>query len=132
FVVVIREMVTRRSVAAFSTDEGATWSAPVPTGFGGSNHNLTRLRSGALLCAYRDEDPNQYGVSLSVSNDGRSWRFIGQLYRAAAGIRHEPTLYCGYQAIARISPTELLCVLHSYVDDRGHADLHQIRLVDNS
>ena len=56
FVAVIREMVTRRSVASISSDEGATWSSPAPTGFGGSNHNLTRLNSGALMCAYRDED----------------------------------------------------------------------------
>jgi hypothetical protein len=132
FVAVIREMVTRRSVAAVSSDDGATWSPPVPTGFGGSNHNLTVLNSGTLLCAYRDEDPSQYGVSLSVSDDGLSWRFIGRLYRAEPGIRHEPTLYCGYPAIARISRDELLCVLHTYVDDRGHADLHLIRLLDRS
>ena len=53
----MREMVTRRSHQAWSADEGATWTAVVPTGFAGSNTKLFRLRSGAVGCLYRDEDP---------------------------------------------------------------------------
>ena len=117
---------------AFSDDEGATWSEPEPTGFRGANIRLQPLRDGSVLCAYRDEDPQRHGVSVSVSEDGRSWRWVGQLYRAGPDARHEPTLYCGYPAFARLADGDLLCVLHTYVDDAGRADLHQLRIRDQT
>ena len=128
----MREMVTRQTHLALSTDEGATWSAPELAGFQGSNITLVRLNDGTLLCAYRDEDPARWGVSLSVSEDGTAWRWIGQLYRGDANSRHEPTMYCGYPAFTRLSQGELLCVLHTYVDDAGRGDLQLIRLRDRT
>ena len=125
-------MATRKSFLAESADEGRTWSTPQPAPFHGANHCLATLNSGALVVAYRDEDPGRRGVSLSVSEDGRDWRFIGQLYRGGADANHRPTLYCGYPAFARLSRDELLCALHTYVDDEGRADLHLIRLRDRS
>ena len=132
FVATIREMVTRQTFLAESADEGRTWSAPVPAPFRGANHCLVRLNSGALLVAYREEDPARRGVSLSVTEDGRDWRFAGQLYRGGPDSLHEPTMYCGYPAFARISEDELLCVLHTYVDAAGHGDLHLLRLRDRT
>ena len=70
FLAVVREHQTRQSVTSHSADEGRTWSPIVPTPFLGSNIKLFRLRSGAIACAYRDEDPARRGVSLSVSHDG--------------------------------------------------------------
>ena len=61
------------------------------TGFLGANIKLLRLRSGAILCAYRDEDPQRRGVSVSISDDGgEQWRFAGQLYAADAAVPHKP------------------------------------------
>ena len=58
FLAVVREHQTRQSVFAHSSDEGRTWTPIRPTPFKGSNIKLFRLRSGAILCAYRDEDPS--------------------------------------------------------------------------
>jgi hypothetical protein len=132
FVAVMREMVTRQAFLSFSSDEGATWSEPEPAGFMGANIHLLRLNDGSLLCAYRDEDPDRRGVSVSVSRDGRSWRFVGQLYRGGPDARHEPTMYCGYPTFARLGNGDLLCVLHTYVDDAGRGDLHQLRIRDRT
>ena len=132
FVAVMREMATRHAYMAFSDDEGATWSEPELAGFRGSNIRLQPLRDGSVLCAYREEDPERYGVSVSVSDDGRSWRWVGQLYRAGPDVRHEPTLYCGYPAFARLGNGDLLCVLHTYVDDAGRAAMHQLRIRDRT
>jgi hypothetical protein len=132
FVAVMREMVTRQAFVSLSADEGATWSEPEPAGFRGANIHLVRLNDGTLLCAYRDEDPDRWGVSLSVSEDGRAWRWVGQLYRGDATSRHEPTMFCGYPAFARLSRDELLCVLHTYVDDDGRGDLHLLQLRDRT
>ncbi len=132
FVAVMREMVTRQTHLSFSDDEGSTWSEPDLAGFQGSNIALFRLNDGTLLCGYRDEDPARWGVSLSVSDDGRTWRWIGQLYRGDANSRHEPTMYCGYPAFARLSQNELLCALHTYVDHDGRGDLQLFRLRDRT
>ena len=71
FLAVIREHKTRQSVLSTSADEGATWSPIRPTPFKGSNIKLFRLRSGAVVCAYRDEDPARRGVSISVTERRR-------------------------------------------------------------
>ena len=62
---VIREMVTRQAFSAHSADEGRTWSPVRPTGFPGANIKLHRLRSGAVLCAYRDEHPARAGSAAA-------------------------------------------------------------------
>jgi hypothetical protein len=128
---VVREMVTRQAFCAHSADEGRTWSPPVPAGFPGANIKLHRLRSGAVLCAYRDEHPARRGVSCSLSEDGgATWRFLGQLYRAPAGVPHRPGYLCGYPDLVATPDGDLLCVLHTYPDARGGCDLRSLRLHD--
>ena len=132
FLAVIREHQTRQSVFAHSGDEGATWSAIRPTPFKGSNIKLFRLRSGAIACAYRDEDPALRGVSLSVTHDGgESWTFGGQLYAAGADAQHEPGSVCGYPDLVSLGDGTIGAVMHTYPTDDG-IQLHWLRLADRS
>lgn len=133
FLAVIREMVTRQSHRAWSSDEGRTWTPVGETGFRGSNHKLFPLRSGAVACAYRDEDPAFRGVSLSITADGgESWRFAGQLYAAPADASHVPGSVCGYPDVTALPDGRLAAVLHTYPDDDGRVDLHFLVLRDRS
>jgi hypothetical protein len=133
FLAVIREMVTRRSHQAWSSDEGRSWTAIRETGFRGSNHKLFALRSGSVACAYRDEDPALRGVSLSVTDDGgETWRFAGQLYAAGPNARHVPGSVCGYPDVTALPDGRLAAVLHTYPDDNGRVDLHFLGLRDRS
>jgi hypothetical protein len=128
---VIREMVTRQAFSAHSADEGRTWSPPRPTGFLGANIKLLRLRSGAILCAYRDEHPARRGVACSVSDDGgERWRPLGHLYRAPPGVPHRPGSLCGYPDLLPAADGEIVCVLHAYPDAVGRIDLRWLRLHD--
>ena len=132
FLAVIREHQTRQSVWSTSDDEGATWSPIRPTPFKGSNIKLYRLRSGAIVCAYRDEDPDQRGVSLNLTEDGgESWTELGQLYAAGSEALHEPGSVCGYPDIVDLGDGELGAVLHSYPTADG-IQLHWFRLRDRS
>jgi hypothetical protein len=129
FLAVIREMTTRRSHQAWSADEGRTWSAPVETGFRGSNHRLFSLAGGRVAVLYRDEDPARRGVSVSLTADGgATWTFAGQLYAAPADARHVPGSVCGYPDVARLADGRLVAVLHTYPDDDGRVDLHLLVL----
>ena len=133
FLAVIREMVTRRSHQAWSADEGRTWTPVRETGFRGSNHKLFRLRSGAVVCAYRDEDPAFRGVSVSVTDDGgETWQFAGQLYAGGPNARHVPGSVCGYPDVTALPDGRLAAVLHTYPDDDGRVDLHFLVLRDKS
>jgi hypothetical protein len=133
FLAVIREQLVGETVVAHSTDEGQTWSELRPAGFKGANIKLHRLRSGAILCAYRDEDPNRRGVGCSVSVDGGdTWRFIGQLYAAPPEARHVPGHLCGYPDFIETGERELLGVLHTYEDADGEITLQLFRLRDVS
>lgn len=133
FLAVIREHLTKRTVFAHSSDEGRTWTPIRPTGFLGANIKLLRLRSGAILCAYRDEDPQRRGVSVSVSDDGgESWRFVGQLYVADPAVAHKAGVLCGYPDLVYVGEREIVGVLHTYPDADGRADLHLLRLHDRS
>ena len=133
FLAVIREQITQRSVCAFSSDEGQTWTPLRPTGFKGSNIKLHRLRSGALLCAYRDEDPTRRGVGCSVSKDGGlSWRWIGHLYAAAPEAPRELGHLCGYPDLVSTGDGEIVAMLHTYPDADGEITLHCVRLRDRS
>ena len=130
---VIREFTVKDAVYAHSSDEGSTWTPIRPTGFKAANIKLVRLRSGAILCAYRDEDPARPGVSCSVSEDGGdNWQFIGQLYVAGSDQTNLPGSPCGYPDIVALGDGQLLGILHTYPDAEGHLDLFQLRLVDRS
>ena len=131
FLAVMREMVTRQSHQAWSADEGATWTPVQPTGFRGSNTKLFRLRNGSIACAYRDEDPDRRGVSLSVTDDGgEHWRFAGQLYAAGPDARHLPGSVCGYPDVVDLGDGRLAAVLHTYPDDAGRMDIQLLFLRD--
>jgi hypothetical protein len=132
FLAVIREHKTLQSVWSTSADEGATWSRIRPTAFKGSNIKLYRLRSGAIACAYRDEDPQCRGVSLSLTeNGGASWTSLGQLYAAGPEALHEPGSVCGYPDLVDLGGGEIGAVLHSYPTADG-IQLHWLRLRDRS
>ena len=132
FLAVIREHQTRQSVQSFSSDEGRTWTPIRPTPFKGSNIKLFRLRSGAIACAYRDEDPERRGVSLSVTEDaGGSWRAAGQLYAAGADAQHEPGSVCGYPDLVTLGSGDIGAVLHTYPTADG-IELHWLRLRDRT
>ena len=134
FLAVARVFGGHPSVFARSTDEGRTWSEPRPTDFAGANVKLHRLRSGAVLCAYRDEGGNRSGVACSVSEDaGESWRRLGWLAAPSPG--EPPTadgVRCGYPDIAPIGGQELACVLHPAADASGSVDLRWLRLEDRT
>jgi len=133
FLAVGREHFVKHSVYAHSGDEGRTWTALRLTGFMGANIKLLRLRSGAVLCAYRDEAPERAGVSCSVSEDGgHSWRFVGQLNAADPSVRRKPGNQCGYPDFAYVSATDFVGVAHPYADLEGRVDLHFFRLRDRT
>lgn len=130
---VVREHVLRKSVFSHSEDEGQAWSSIRYTGFKGSNLKLLRLRSGAVACAYRDEEPERRGVSLSVTKDGgETWDWAGQLYAAAPSTTHRPGSLCCYPDMLYTSEDEIAAVLHPYTDEAGGIDLHFLRLQDRS
>ena len=132
FLAVIREHKTRQSVWSTSADEGATWSPIRPTPFKGSNIKLYRLRSGAVVCAYRDEEPDRRGVSISLTEDGgETWTAHGQLYAAGPEALHEPGSVCGYPDLVELGGGEIGAVLHSYPTTDG-IQLHWLRLRDRS
>jgi hypothetical protein len=132
FLAVIREHKTRQSVWSHSSDEGRTWSAIQPTPFLGSNIKLFRLRSGAIACAYRDEDPARRGVSLSMTDDGgATWSLGGQLYAAGSDAPHEPGSVCGYPDLVSLGSGEIGAVLHAYPSTDG-TSLHWLRLRDRT
>jgi len=132
FLAVVREHQTRQSVWSTSADDGATWSPIRPTPFKGSNIKLFRLRSGDVVCAYRDEDPARRGVSISLTGDlGESWTSLGQLYAAGPEALHEPGSVCGYPDLVALGGDEVGAVLHCYPNADG-IQLHWLRLRDIS
>ena len=113
------------SFIAFSSDDGFSWTEPKPTGFRGPTPRLSRLRSGALLCAYRDRDPQRPGVSYSISEDnGNSWRFSGQLYEAT-------DWNCGYPDMVRLPNDEIFCVFYTAYR-HGDSEIHGLWLQDET
>lgn len=134
FLAVARVFGGHPSVFAHSADEGRTWSAPRPTDFAGANIKLHRLRSGAVLCAYRDERGNRSGVACSVSADaGESWQRVGWLAAPDGGPPPEADgVRCGYPDIVPIDSRNLACVLHPAADAAGSVDLRWLRLEDRT
>ena len=134
FLAVARVFGGHPSVFAHSGDEGQTWTEPRETNFAGANIKLHRLRSGAVLCAYRDERGNRSGVACSISEDaGESWQRVGWLAAPSPG---EPPkadgVRCGYPDIVQINDRNLACVLHPAADATGGVDLRWLRLVDRT
>ena len=110
---------------AYSDDDGGSWSEPQPTGFCGPTPRLFRVRSGALICAYRDRDPTRPGVSYSISEEGgQSWQFAGQLYEGT-------DWNCGYPDMVRLPSNEIFCVFYTSYD-KGDAQIHGLRLRDET
>jgi len=134
FIAVVRVFGGHPSVVAHSADEGQTWSPPRPTDFAGANIKLHRLRSGAVLCAYRDERGNRSGVACSVSEDsGETWQRVGWLAAPDDGPPPEADgVRCGYPDIVPIDGRYLACVLHPSADPSGSVDLRWLRLVDRT
>jgi hypothetical protein len=133
FLTVMREHEIGGTFFCHSHDEGQTWTALKPTGFVGANFKLHRLRSGDVLCLYRDENPERYGVSVGVSHDGgERWEWTGSLYAAYNSTRHTPGYFCGCPDLVETADGNLAAVLHSYEDDDGEMCLHLLRLRDVS
>ena len=134
FLAVARVFGGHPSVFAHSNDEGRTWTQPRPTDFAGANIKLHRLRSGAALCAYRDERGNRSGVACSVSEDaGESWRRVGWLAAPSPGKPPKADgVRCGYPDIVPVNDRHLACVLHPAADATGGVDLRWLRLVDRT
>jgi hypothetical protein len=110
---------------SYSADDGASWSSPHPAGFLGGTPCLYRLRSGTLVCFYRDREPERPGVSCVVSDDdGADWRFIGQIYAA-------PDWFCGYPAVAQLSDETFLCIYFTAIVD-GNSEVHGAVLRDRT
>ena len=132
FIAVIREMVEKEAWIAFSSDDAQTWHGLRKVGFKGANIKLFRLRDGSLLCAYRDEDPAQHGVSVSHSRDGgETWRHVGQLYSDPAA-DHRPGGLCGYPDMVSLGNGRIAAVLHTYGDRNGRAHLQFFTLRDRT
>ena len=130
---VIREHNLLKTVYSHSEDEGLTWSPIDYTGFCGSNIKLKRLNSGGIACLYRDEDPNNRGVSLSISKDGGgSWIYHGQLYSAPKDAKHLPYYKCGYPDLIYLNKTDMLGVLHTYPDEKYCMEIHQFLIRDST
>ena len=130
---VIREHNLLKTVYSHSEDEGQTWSPISYTGFCGSNIKLKRLNSGGIACLYRDEDPNNRGVSLSISKDGGgSWIYHGQLYSAPKDAKHLPYYKSGYPDLIYLNKTDMLGVLHTYPDEKYCMEIHQFLIRDST
>jgi hypothetical protein len=131
FLTVIREHLVGGTYFCHSHDEGQTWTELQPTGFVGANFKLHRLRSGSVLCLYRDERADRYGVSVGVSHDGgETWEWTGSLYAAYNSTRHKPGYFGGCPDLVETADGDLAAILHSYEDDDGEMCLHLLRLRD--
>lgn len=130
---VIREHNLLKTVYSHSKDEGQTWIPISYTGFCGSNIKLQKLNSGNIACLYRDEDPDNRGISVSVSKDGgENWNYHGQLYSAPKDAKHLPYYKCGYPDLTYLNKTDILGVLHTYPDEKYCMEIHQITIRDHT
>jgi sialidase-1 len=99
----------------FSSDDGATWTAPEPTGFTGSSFCLVQLRD-SILCIHRDMRPGELGVTIHHTRDlGATWQFSGRLH-AAESFR------CGSPTVVRLPSGDLFGVYFTAVD-HGRSDV---------
>ena len=126
---------------SYSADEGKTWTPYEQVNFKGECPFLVQLRSGAVLCAYRDvegsspdrsmaasqsrsDGSSRPGVSVSVSeDDGETWRWVGQLYSGA-------NWDCAYPVFVRLPDGRLFCSYYtSFVD--GDCEIRGMWLSDD-
>ena len=125
FLAIIREQTPPDwSFQSYSDDDGSTWTPAEQVNFKGHCPCLVQLRSGAVLCAYRDVEHGRTGLSVSVSeDDGASWRWVGQLYSG-------PNWDCAYPVIVRLPDGRLFCSYYtSYVD--GDCEIRGMWLSDD-
>ena len=116
---------------SYSADEGKPWTPYEQVNFKGDCPCLVQLRSGAILCAFRDLEgagPDRAGGSrsgMSVSDDdGASWRWVGQLYSG-------PNRDCCYPVIVRLPDDRLFCTYYtSFVD--GDCEVRGMWLSDET
>jgi predicted neuraminidase len=66
---------------AWSSDNGATWSAPVATSLPNPNSGIdaVQLRDGRSLLIYNPSPTNRYPISLAISDDGKTWKPAGMV-----------------------------------------------------
>ena len=70
---VLRHSPEQRLYTSSSSDGGATWSRPTPTGMQGLPGHVIKLSDGRLVCAYGRREP-PYGIYACLSEDhGRTW-----------------------------------------------------------
>ena len=99
----------------FSSDDGATWTTPEPTGMSGSSFCLFALRD-SILCIHRDRRPGELGVTAHYTRDeGATWHAAGRLHAADA-------FRCGSPAMVRLANGDLFCVYFTAVD-HGRSDV---------
>ena len=99
------------SYRCYSEDQGKTWTPYQRVSFKGQCPCLVQLRSGDVLCAYRDMEPNRPGISVSVTDDaGKTWRWVGQVYSGA-------NWDCGYPVMIPLPDGRIFCVYYTaFVD----------------
>lgn len=124
FMAIIRTMDPPfTSYQSYSVDEGATWTAPKPVSFQGQTSYLVELRSGAILCAYRDMTPDRFGVSASVTCDnGTTWEYAARLYEGT-------DWNCGYPSLVRLPSGELFCVYYTCYEG-GNSEVHGLFMTE--
>ena len=94
------------------------WSTATKLQFRGQTPALIKLNSGILLCAYRNMDPENKGVSCSLSYDnGKTWEGEFLIYRST-------DFNCGYPALALKDDNEILCVYYTQYDKFGNCDVN--------
>ena len=106
------------SYRAYSEDDCISWSSATRLPFRGQTPTLIKLDSGILLCAYRNMDPNNKGVSCSLSYDnGKAWEDEFVIYKST-------DFNCGYPALALKDDNEILCVYYTEYDKFGNCDVN--------
>lgn len=106
------------SYLTFSEDDCLTWSSAKALPFRGQTPALIKLNSGALLCAYRNMDPDNKGVSCSLSLDNaNTWDHEFAIYSST-------DFNCGYPALALKDNNEILCVYYTQYDKFGNCDVN--------
>ena len=106
------------SYLAFSDDDCLNWSSASKLSFKGQTPALIKLNSGTLLCAYRNMDPDNKGVSCSLSfNNGVTWEDEFAIY-------HSTDFNCGYPALALKDNNEILCVYYTQYDKFGNCEIN--------
>jgi hypothetical protein len=124
----IRANPALRLYRSYSTDEGRTWTAILPTDLPGRCPALITLASGAVLCAYRDSSPDSPGMACAVShNFGETWTPLGQLYRGA-------NRDCAYPSLARLADGRLYCAFYTAAipTSTGTCEVHGLLIEDRS